>query len=65
MTTFLIGLLIAVFIILLIVLNYRDITEKIEGFGTDDKPFEPDNSEIQNNPFDNIDYIRPVFKLRK
>lgn len=32
-----------------------------EGFGSDNKPFEPDNMVMMENPFDNIDYIRPVF----
>ena len=32
-----------------------------EGFGTDDKPFEPDNMLLNRNPWDDIDYVRPVF----
>ena len=32
-----------------------------EGFGRDDKPFEPDNSTPMQNPWDNIDYIVPRF----
>ncbi len=35
----------------------------VEGFGTDDKPFEPDNSTPMQNPWDNIDYIVPRFTI--
>jgi hypothetical protein len=33
----------------------------IDGFGADNKPFEPDNSMPMQNPWDNIDYIVPTF----
>jgi len=32
-----------------------------EGFGTDDRPFEPDNMLLNRNPWDDVDYVRPVF----
>ena len=34
-----------------------------EGFGRDDKPFDPDNSISMQNPWDNIDYIVPRFVM--
>jgi hypothetical protein len=33
-----------------------------EGFGIDEKPFEPDNTLLNRNPWDDIDYIVPTFK---
>ncbi len=34
-----------------------------DGFGVDNKPFEPDNSMLLRNPWDDIDYIRPSVKM--
>lgn len=38
-----------------------NIASEFEGFGRDNKPFEPDNSSMGNNPWDNIDYIVPSY----
>jgi hypothetical protein len=48
----------AVYFILSLVL-----VKDAESFGTDNKPFEPDNSMVQNNPWDNINYIVPTFVI--
>ena len=40
---------------------YSNIRVTTEGFGTDDKPFEPDNMLLNRNPWDDMDYVRPVF----
>ena len=53
-------LAVLVFLILLLAC-YLDINIKKEGFGTDNKPFEPDNMLLNRNPWDDIDYVRPVF----
>lgn len=34
-----------------------------EGFGMDDRPFEPDGSLLHRNPWDDVDYMRPVYTL--
>ena len=33
----------------------------VEGFGMDDRPFEPDNTLLHRNPWDDVDYIKPEF----
>ena len=35
---------------------------KKEGFGVDNKPFEPENVLLNRNPWDDIDYIVPSVK---
>ena len=56
-------LTLAVLICLILLLScYLNISVSFsEGFGTDDKPFEPDNMLLNRNPWDDIDYVRPVF----
>lgn len=36
---------------------------KKDYFGIDEKPFEPDNTLLHRNPWDDIDYIKPVYKI--
>jgi len=33
----------------------------MEGFGMDNRPFEPENTLLHMNPWDNVDYQVPVF----
>jgi len=47
--------------ILLLLLCYN--SHKKESFGVDNKPFEPDNSLLHRNPWDDIDYIVPTVKM--
>ncbi len=56
-------LVVAVLICLIMLLScYLDINITFkESFGTDDRPFEPDNTLLNRNPWDDIDYVRPVF----
>ncbi len=49
-------------VIIFLILNLLTNNE-IEGFGVDEKPFEPDNSAVLQNPWDNIDYIVPRFVI--
>lgn len=32
-----------------------------EGFGMDNRPFEPENTLLHRNPWDDVDYIVPVY----
>ncbi len=54
-----IGVLVA---LTLLLACYSRISIKFEGFGTDSKPFEPDNTLLHRNPWDDIEYIVPVYK---
>lgn len=54
------GLLVA---LVLLLACYSRVTISIDGFGTDNKPFEPDNTLLHRNPWDDIDYIVPVYKV--
>ena len=51
---------VAIFLLLKLMVDSETGTE---GFGRDDKPFEPDNSTPMQNPWDNIDYIVPRFVM--
>ena len=62
MTNIELGYLILLF--LLIMLFYCKTHNNYEYFGVDNKPFEPDNSMLNRNPYDDIDYIVPVFKIK-
>lgn len=54
------GLLVAV---VLLLACYSRISIKLnkESFGIDNKPFEPENTLLHRNPWDDIDYIVPTF----
>ncbi len=54
------GLLVAV---VLLLACYSRISIKLnkEPFGVDNKPFEPENTLLHRNPWDDIDYIGPTF----
>lgn len=54
-------LVLAVVVLLILLLACRSKKLDVEAFGMNEKPFEPDNSEVGRNPFDDIDYIRPKF----
>jgi hypothetical protein len=57
-------LVIGVLITIVLLLScYLKISIKFEAFGTDNKPFEPENTLLHRNPWDDIDYIVPVFKI--
>lgn len=51
--------------IILLLICYTRISISIgkEPFGIDDKPFEPENMLLHRNPWDDIDYIVPVFRV--
>lgn len=53
--------LIVVLLVILFAWLYANGQPYQEGFGQDQKPFEPDNSVWGENPWDNINYIRPAF----
>ncbi len=55
-----IGLLV---LLTLLLACYSKVTVPIDGFGVDNKPFEPENTLLHRNPWDDIDYIVPVFKV--
>lgn len=47
----------------LILLLYCYNKKSKEGFGIDNKPFEPENTLLNRNPWDDIDYIVPSVKM--
>ena len=51
-----------VLLLIVLIICYSNINIDIDGFGTDNKPFEPDNTLLNRNPWDDIDYIVPVFR---
>lgn len=53
--------LVIVFVIMLLCL-ISCWTNKREGFSLEKKPFEEDNTLFLRNPYDNIDYVTPVFE---
>ena len=63
LTDILIVLIIILIIWYINIPNKQDPSKTViyvkEGF----KPFEPDNSVLQRNPFDDFDYIMPEFKI--
>ena len=50
-----------VLLLIVLIICYSNINIDIDGFGTDNKPFEPDNTLLNRNPWDDIDYIVPVY----
>lgn len=48
--------------IIALLLCYSKSSNK-DSFGTDNKPFEPDNSLLNRNPWDDIDYMVPTFLI--
>ncbi len=53
------GLLVVV--ILLLACRSKISIKLAESFGVDNKPFEPENTLLHRNPWDDIDYIVPTF----
>lgn len=53
----------ALLILLLILLLKNNTCCSAESFGVDNKPFEPDNMLLNRNPWDDIDYIVPVYRV--
>jgi hypothetical protein len=51
----------AAYILLIILIFCLLRCSKKENFGYSEKPFEPDNSVPMQNPWDNIDYIKPKY----
>ena len=54
--------IVAVVVLVWIILGML-VSSKKEGYGSDNKPFEADNTLLHRNPFDDINYIRPRFVL--
>ena len=49
-------------LLIIIILLLVDCMCQKEGFSLSKKPMEHDNHMVMENPFDNIDYITPVFQ---
>lgn len=56
---------IVILVILVLWLIYQSCYKcsPMDSFGMDNKPFEPDNTSIGNNPWDEIQYIKPTFRV--
>jgi hypothetical protein len=57
----LVGYLVVILFLLLAIRHVNKYGKK-EHFGTDNKPFEPENTLLNRNPWDDIDYVVPVFR---
>ncbi len=53
-----------VVLLALLLACYYKVNVTIDGFGVDNKPFEPENTLLHRNPWDDIDYVVPVFNTR-
>lgn len=51
--------------VLLVLYLWYNPTISIEGFGRDEQPFEPDNTLLNRNVWDDIDYRTPYMTLMK
>jgi len=56
------GIIIVILLIWVFLFIQRKTQCRHENFGYNQKPFEQDNATPMNNPFDNIDYIRPEYR---
>ncbi len=54
-------ILAVVLLVLLYMLYNCRQTKNYERFSMSTKPFEPDNTMLNRNPYDDIDYVTPVF----
>lgn len=50
---------------LLVLYLWYKPTISVEGFGRDEQPFEPDNTLLNRNVWDDIDYRTPYMTLMK
>jgi len=55
--------LVLALLVLLVILLACKIKRLPEGFGMDDRPFEPENTLLHRNVWDDVGYVRPVFRV--